>query len=96
VKRVIYAPEAEADVYSIARHIADDADLPAAHRFIDAIDEAAHLIATQPKMGRERDELAPRLRSFPVGSCVLFYRITKGGIEVARVLHGARDIPTVF
>ncbi len=36
-------------------------------------------------MGRKRDELAPRLRSFPVGSCLLFYRITRGGIEVARV-----------
>ena len=47
-------------------------------------------------MGRPRGELAPRLRSFPVGPYVLFYRPTPNGIEVARVLHGARDIPSLF
>jgi toxin ParE1/3/4 len=47
-------------------------------------------------MGRKRDELSPRLRSFPVGPFVLFYRAVKGGIEVARVLRGSRDIPSLF
>lgn len=94
--RVIYAPEAEAEIYEIARHIAEEGDLAAAYRFIENIDETAHLIATQPEMGRKREELGPRLRSFPVGPFVIFYRTTKGGIEVARVLRGSRDIPSLF
>jgi toxin ParE1/3/4 len=47
-------------------------------------------------MGTARDNLAPGLRSFPVGNYLVFYRITPEGIEVARVLHGARDLRAVF
>jgi len=95
VHRVIYAPEAEADIVAIARRIAED-NLEAAERFIEMIDEKADLLATAPAMGRQRDELAQGLRSFPVGAYVIFYRVAKRGIEVARVLHGARDIPSLF
>ena len=49
-----------------------------------------------PKWGRLREELAPRIRSFPVGRYVIFYRAGREGIEVARVLHGSRDIPMLF
>lgn len=47
-------------------------------------------------MGRKRDELVPNLRSFPVGNYLIFYRPINQGIEVLRVLHGARDIPSIF
>jgi hypothetical protein len=47
-------------------------------------------------MGRARDELAPRIRSFPFGRCLLFYLPIGDGIDVVRVLHGARDVDTVF
>jgi toxin ParE1/3/4 len=49
-----------------------------------------------PDMGRLREELAARLRRFPVGNYVVFYRSIAGGIEIARVLHGARDLPPLF
>jgi len=95
MSRVIYAPEADADIYGIARHIAEH-NLRAAYRFIDNIDEKSHLLATNPEIGRPREELAPRLRSFPIGPFVIFYRPIKAGIEVARVLRGSRDIPSLF
>jgi len=47
-------------------------------------------------MGRVRDELAPSLRSFPVGRYVIFYRLIKNGIEITRILHGARDLKSAF
>lgn len=43
-------------------------------------------------MGRSQGRLRPNLRSHPHGSYVIFYRAVEGGIEVVRVLHGARDI----
>ena len=49
-----------------------------------------------PGIGRPRAELQADLRSFPVGRYVLFYRPIKGGIEVARVLHGMRDLDRIF
>src|SRR4051794_21023186 len=37
-----------------------------------------------------------RLRSFPVGRYVVFYRLSEPGIEVTRVLSAYRDIETLF
>ncbi len=53
-------------------------------------------MATQPMMGRARDELALGVRSFPFGRYVVFYVPLDDGIDVVRVLHGARDIDAVF
>jgi toxin ParE1/3/4 len=47
-------------------------------------------------MGRARPELRPDLRSFPVGRFVIFYREVRDGIEIVRVLRGARDLPALF
>ncbi len=47
-------------------------------------------------MGRRREELAPALRSFPAGNYVIFYRPVREAIQIIRVLHGARDIETMF
>ncbi len=95
MSRVIFAPEADDDLMEIARYIAKR-NLPAAERFIDAVYETGELLANHPEMGRTRDELAPGIRSFPIGAFVLFYRHAAGGIEVARILRGSRDIPSLF
>ena len=54
------------------------------------------VLASNPMMGRRRDELFPGLRSFAVGSHVIFYRVMSDGTDVIRVLHAARDIPSLF
>ena len=95
MSRVILAPEADSDLWEIARYIARR-NLPAACRFIDSVYEKGELLASNPQLGRQRDELAHGLRSFPVGPFVLFYRPTHRGIEIARILRGSRDIPSLF
>jgi toxin ParE1/3/4 len=47
-------------------------------------------------MGRSRPELAAGVHSFPVARYVVFYRPASAGVEVVRVLHGARDIGATF
>ncbi|MCC6763871.1 MAG: type II toxin-antitoxin system RelE/ParE family toxin [Deltaproteobacteria bacterium] len=95
MSRVTKRPEAEADLLEIAVYIAQD-DLAASDRFIDAVAEKLDFLARHPTMGRLRPELAPNLRSFPIGQYVIFYRPTRNGIDVVRVLSGARDIPALF
>lgn len=75
--------------------IAED-NPPAADRWLDAVDSRCKLLAQMPGLGRLRPDLAPELRSFVVGNHVIFYRETHDGIEVIRVLHGARDLPSLF
>lgn len=84
-------PLAADDIAEIWDHIADDS-LRAADRWIDQLDEQFVLLATQPLMGRSRDELAPGLRSFPFGRYVIFYEPIEGGIDIVRLLHSARDV----
>jgi len=54
------------------------------------------MLAENPLAGRVREELAPDVRSFPVGNYLLFYRPTQNGVELIRVLHGARDLRRLF
>jgi toxin ParE1/3/4 len=71
----------------------------AARRVHAAIGETLQFLAEYPGAGQERSELADRLRSLPVRryrNFVVFYRPTHDGIEVIRVLHGARDLRRIF
>ena len=43
-------------------------------------------------MGSQQDRYRSGLRCFPVGNYLIFYNITDDGIEVFRVLHGARHL----
>ena len=93
--RVTRRPLAEADVLEIWDYIADDG-IAAADRWVDRLDKQFRVLAMQPMMGRARDELAPGVRSFPFGRHGVFYLPLDGGIDVVRVLHGARDIDAAF
>ena len=93
--RVTRRPLAEADILEIWDYIADDS-LVAADRWVDRLDEQFRLLTAQPMMGRAREELAPGVRSFPFGRYVVFYMPLNDGIDVVRVLQGARDIDAVF
>ena len=95
MKHFRVSPAARADLDDIWFYIAQD-DLDAADKFIGAIVSRFPKLAAMPQLGRLREELSPRLRSFPVGRYVLFYRPRKNGIEIVRVLHGARDFPPLF
>ena len=93
--RVTRRPLAAADILDIWDHIAEDS-LDQADRWVDNPDEKLKLIATQPLIGRVREDLAAGTRSFPSGRYVIFYAPIDGGIDVVRVLHSARDIDAAF
>ena len=81
-----------AEIWSyIAEHSVTNADA-----FAERIDRTLRLLARQPSAGRPRPELYPDLRSFVIGKYVVFYLPIIKGIEVIRVLHGARDIESIF
>jgi toxin ParE1/3/4 len=87
--------EARSDLDKIWYYIAQD-NPEAADRFILKIISKFPKLAATPHLGRERDELSPRLRSFTVGRYIIFYRPIYNGVEIARVLNGARDLPPLF
>jgi toxin ParE1/3/4 len=92
---VFRTSEAEADLMEIAFHIAEQ-NPEAADRWLDLIEEKCQTLSRMPEMGRKRFDLATGLRSLAVNNYVIFYRPVANGIHVIRVLHGARDIPSLF
>jgi toxin ParE1/3/4 len=86
-----FSRRSQRDLNEIWDHIAED-DRGAAERFSAAVRQKCRILAENPRLGRARDELRKGLRSFPVGKFLIFYRPLEDGIEVVRVLHGARDI----
>jgi toxin ParE1/3/4 len=87
--------QAEEDLIDIWLYIADD-DVGAADRVLDHIAETFVLLRDQPGLGPERPDIAPDLRYFPVQSYLILYRQIMNGIEVVRVVHGARDLPRLM
>jgi plasmid stabilization system protein ParE len=96
VTEVRYTATAKGNLLEIWPVIARD-NPAAADRVRDAIDDAARLLASQPRMGRERPEPATGIRSFPTKTpCIIFYQQAHDGVTVVRVLHHARDTDAVF
>ena len=87
---------AVADLADICAYIAldspDNTDL-----FIDRIFRICQQgLASNPRLGRTREELSPGLRSLVFESYVIFYHPMPNGVAVVRVLHGMRDIESIF
>ena len=89
------SPRARSDLTEIWSYIADDS-VANADAFIDKLHETIQVLANQSGSGRRREELAPGILSFPFGGYMIFYRASNDAIEIVRVLHGARDIQTIF
>jgi len=71
-------------------------------RFLRAANSTFARLASMPGIGAPYEPCEPPyagLRSFPVdrhSKYLVFYRPVPGGIEVLRVLHGARDIHSIL
>lgn len=94
-------PLADDDVDEIASFIAKDS---AAHalRFYDAINATYQHILETPSRWTIYALAHPRLRDVRKRAVIgfdrylVFYRIDADMVEVIRVIHGARDIPSLF
>lgn len=89
-------PAAHRDLAEIWRHVAENSSDIRADTLIDLFEAKARTLAKSPKIGRARPELMESLRSFAIGRYVLFYLPEENGVDIVRVLHGARDIDSLF
>jgi toxin ParE1/3/4 len=90
--RLVLSPLAEKDLIEILDYIARDKP-EAALRWVEKIRTTCKIIAENPEIGERRTEFKTgQFRSTLVGKYVVFYRPISDGIEVARVVSGARDV----
>lgn len=93
--QLVIRPQALADLDDLFDYIAEDS-FDRAVSFVKKLQAQLEKLAITPGMGRRRDELLIGLRSFPYGNYLIFYILFDDGIEIVRILNGARDLEALF
>ena len=94
---VRYTAQAQEDILDIAFYIAQD-NVGAAHRLMEKIFHACERLRASPLAGRAREEIAPNLRSLPVGNTWCFIVPSEAGSRLpacstARAIFPASSKP---
>lgn len=90
------APEAETDLDELWFYVASNSSIEIADRLVDSLTTRFFLLATHPRAGRQRDDLWPGMRIFPVGDYVVLYRVEGSDVVIDRVVRGSRDLEALF
>lgn len=102
ISPVTLRPRARLDLLEQFVYFGEQNGVELAERYLAAIDATCRLLADHPKSGVGYDSGIVRLkglRRFPVKGFedyLVFYLPDAAGVNVIRVLHGARDIDNVF
>ena len=95
-------PRAKLDLEDCANYLAEHGSLQVALRFLECAEATFEILVEHPGFGRQLQLTRPELeglRSFRVQGFenhLVFYLPRESGIEVVRVLHGARDLEAIF
>lgn len=96
MRRYRLADAAKDDLSDIHGYISQHNPVAASQlqgRFFDTFGRLGRM----PGMGTTMPELGRGdLRAFPVGNYVVFYRPLPNGVDIVRVVHGARDFESLF
>jgi toxin ParE1/3/4 len=94
---ILISPSARHDLAEVADYLEVAGGLATAERYLAAVGQALARLAGMPSMGSPWQSTHPRLqdvRAWPVPGFrkyLIFYRPLENGIDVLRVIHGARD-----
>ena len=92
MSEVRFSAAAQSDLLDIVVFIASD-NPRAAEDWLAAIEERCELLADHPLTGELRPGFGVAdCRSVAVGAYVIFFRPIQSGVEIARVVHGSRDL----
>ncbi len=89
--QLVIAPAAKNDLKEIYQYGLRLWGQTQSESYLSTIKKQFWLLTQQPLIGTQRPELLPDVRSLPINSHTLFYRVTTTRVEVIRVLHGRQD-----
>jgi toxin ParE1/3/4 len=95
--KVIFRPEAEADLLALYHYIAQASGLEVAGGYIDRIEAACMSLVTFPSRGLKRDDLARGLRTIAFERRVIIaYRVLKTRVEIVNIAYAGRNFESDF
>ncbi|MFZ0303356.1 MAG: type II toxin-antitoxin system RelE/ParE family toxin [Terracidiphilus sp.] len=95
--RVVFAPEAEAQLVALYFQLATAASLEIADSYTEAIVEQCESLKTFPIRGTLRDDLRPGLRTFGFRRRVtIAFEATAGTVTILGIFYGGQDFAAAF
>jgi toxin ParE1/3/4 len=95
--RVVYAPEAEAQLLDLYFYIAAASSPEIAANYTYAIVEKCESLKTFPARGAQRDDIRPGLRVFGFRKrASIAFEITEEEVTVLGVFYGGQNIEAAF
>lgn len=84
---------ARQDIVDIGRYTTKKWGRRQRDKYLKQLDDAFKLLARQPEIGRDADDVKPGYKKFSQGSHIIFYRAgTESKIVVIRILHNSMDV----
>lgn len=68
----------------------------AADKLIDSLTQRLRQLGAHPYIGRARNDLRTGYRSITEGEYLIFYRLERPHVRVARIVHGKRYLPKLL
>ena len=93
--RLAFTPLAEQDLEAIADYISADNPMRALS-FVRELRAQCQRLTINPSGYRLLSELGDGIRSCAHGHYIIFFEFDSDAVLIVRILHGARDLPTVF
>jgi plasmid stabilization system protein ParE len=92
----IVSPKADEDIFGVWRYLYSRAGIEVANRVEAEIYSAFETLAQNPRLGHKRSDLTSHpVLFFGVYSYMIVYR-PHAPLEIARVLHGKRDLKRIL
>ena len=89
-------PRAERDIKEIGRYTLKRWGKEQRNAYILQIEVKVELLAENPDLGRQRNDIRPGFLCFPVGEHLIFYRPHSERIDIIGVLHNRMDPARAF
>ena len=84
---------ARKDIIEIGRFTTEKWGKRQRDKYLKQLDDAFKLLAHQPEIGRDADDIKSGYKKFSQGSHIIFYRAgTESKIVVIRILHNSMDV----
>lgn len=88
--------QADQDIVEIYSLGAEQFGVVQADRYANDLFDTLELLASNPRIARERSELKPPVRLHPFGAHLIAYLVRSDHILIVRVLHGRKDWHSLF
>lgn len=89
-------PDAKRSLIQIASYTKDNWGKKQRNTYLKRLDDCLHTLANDPKLGTQRLEIHPTLRSYTVAKHVVFYIVKPTMIVIVNILHERMDFEQHF